>query len=163
MAKRGRPSKYKDEYAEQVYKLCLLGAVDAEIADFFGIAESNLNQWKKVYPEFQESIKKGKTQADANVADRLYQKAMGYEHDDIELKVITLPGKNAGSEVQEVKVRKYYPPDTTADIFWMCNRQRSKWQNVNKVEHTGKDGKPIEINSLTDEELDAKIKRLLKT
>lgn len=137
MAKRGRPSKYEDEYAEQAYKLCLLGAIDTELADFFGVAESNLNQWKKVYPGFQEALKKGKFQADANVADRTYQRAMGYEHDDIELKVVSLPGINSGSEVQQVGIRKYYPPDTTAAIFWLCNRQRGRWQNVNKVDHTG--------------------------
>jgi hypothetical protein len=32
---RGRPTKYKEEYNEQAYKLCLLGATDKELADFF--------------------------------------------------------------------------------------------------------------------------------
>lgn len=32
---RGRPSSYQPEYAEQARKLCLLGATDQEIADFF--------------------------------------------------------------------------------------------------------------------------------
>ncbi|MFD0965280.1 hypothetical protein ACFQ02_00145 [Seminibacterium arietis] len=32
---RGRPTKYKAEYAIQVEKLCLLGAIDKDIADFF--------------------------------------------------------------------------------------------------------------------------------
>ena len=32
------------------------------------------------HPEFSEAIKRGKLEADANVADRLYQRAMGYAH-----------------------------------------------------------------------------------
>ena len=31
----GRPTKYKPEYSAQAQKLCLLGATDAEMADFF--------------------------------------------------------------------------------------------------------------------------------
>lgn len=33
---------------------------------------------------------------------------------------------------------------------------------VERHEHTGKDGKPIEFTNLSDEELDAKIERLMK-
>ena len=39
----GRPTKYKEEYAEQAYKLCLLGAKDKEMADFFQVSLSTLN------------------------------------------------------------------------------------------------------------------------
>lgn len=35
MSKGGRPTKYKEEYTDQAYKLCLLGATDKEMADFF--------------------------------------------------------------------------------------------------------------------------------
>ena len=31
---KGRPSSYRQEYAEQAYKLCLLGVTDADMADF---------------------------------------------------------------------------------------------------------------------------------
>ena len=63
MAKVGRPTEYKTEYNEQVYKLCLLGADDKRIADFFDIRESTLNLWKKKHPEFMEAIKDGKEKA----------------------------------------------------------------------------------------------------
>ena len=32
--KQGRPSKYKEEYAEQAYNYCLLGAIDDQLASF---------------------------------------------------------------------------------------------------------------------------------
>ncbi|MDR1182443.1 MAG: helix-turn-helix domain-containing protein [Bacteroidales bacterium] len=76
-AKReGRPTKYKPEYSEQAFKLCLLGLIDREIAKYFEVSESTFNGWKLEYPEFSESLKKGKVQADANVAASLYKQAM---------------------------------------------------------------------------------------
>lgn len=37
-SKGGRPTRYKAEYAQQAYKLCLLGATDKELADFFHVS-----------------------------------------------------------------------------------------------------------------------------
>jgi len=55
---RGRKSEYREEYAEQALKLCLLGATDKEIAEFFSVSEQTLNSWKKKFPQFLESLKK---------------------------------------------------------------------------------------------------------
>ena len=32
-----------------------------------------------------------------------------------------------------------------AQIFWLCNRRKGKWQNSQKTEVTGKDGDPIQF------------------
>lgn len=37
----GRPTAYRKAFDEQVYKLCLLGATDAEIAVFLAFARNN--------------------------------------------------------------------------------------------------------------------------
>ena len=75
-----RPTSFRPEFVEQAEKLCRLGAIDTEMADFFDVAESTLYLWKTTHPEFSEAIKRGKLEADANMADRLYQRAMGYAH-----------------------------------------------------------------------------------
>lgn len=142
--KGGRPSLYKEEYAEKVYKLCLLGAIDKDIADFFEVDEKTINNWKLEHPEFLQSIKRGKTEADANMAHRLFTKGSGYEREEIELKVVAL-GNNQGSEVQEIPVIKHYPPDTTAAIFWLKNRQPDKWREKTTTELTGANGGPLEF------------------
>ncbi len=51
-ASRGRPTKYKAEYAEQAAKLCKLGATDAQLADFFEVSVSTVNLWKVEHREF---------------------------------------------------------------------------------------------------------------
>ncbi|PHM57014.1 terminase [Xenorhabdus sp. KK7.4] len=75
-----RPTKYQEAYAEQARKLCLLGYTDKELADFFEVSESTLNNWKHDHPGFLESLKKGKQVADGEVAAKLFHRATGYEH-----------------------------------------------------------------------------------
>jgi hypothetical protein len=148
----GRPSKYKTEYSEQAYKLCLLGATDGDLAKFFNVQESTINYWKLHEVEFLESLKKGKDIADANVADRLYQRAMGYEHPEDQI----FQYQGASLVVPTIK---HYPPDTTAGIFWLKNRQKDKWRDRQDVEMTGKDGEPI-VRNMTDEELERRLLEL---
>lgn len=119
---RGRPSKYKAEFAEQARKLCLLGATDAEMADFFGVTEQTVNAWKAAHPAFLESITQGKILADAEVADKLHQRAMGYSHPAVKI------FNNQGVELV-VPYTEHYPPDTQAASLWLRNRQPKKWRD----------------------------------
>jgi DNA-binding XRE family transcriptional regulator len=129
--KGGRPTKYDPKMNKQARKLSLLGATDKELADFFEVSEATINNWKLEHPKFLESIKAGKQDADANVANRLYKRALGFEHDSEEIKV-------ADGEVIRVPVKKIYPPDPTSAIFWLKNRQPGKWRDKQEVEQSGK-------------------------
>lgn len=141
--KVGRPTDYRVEFNDQARKLCLLGATDKELADFFEIAESTLNLWKSANIEFMESIKAGKELADSNVADRLYQRAMGFEHDSEEIKVVS-DGQGNGSSIERVPIRKIYPPDTAAAIFWLKNRQKATWRDKVETGFTDSEGKDVQ-------------------
>jgi len=147
----GRPTKYKKEYGLQAEKLCKLGATDEELADFFECSVSTLNLWKKEHKEFSLSITAGKMLADANVAERLYQRAMGFEHDSEEIKVVS-NGQGEGSSIERVKVRKVYPPDTAAAIFWLKNRQKKKWRDKIETVMTDDEGNiiPVQVIRVPD-------------
>ena len=131
-----RPSKYKAEYDEQAYKLCLLGATDKEIATFFNTTEQTINNWKKDHPTFFESLKKGKGAADSKVAEKLYQRALGYSHPEDKI-------FNANGQPLIVPTMKHYPPDSTAAIFWLKNRRKEDWRD--RQELTGANGEPLTI------------------
>lgn len=126
----GRPSKYKPEYAEQAAKLCKLGATDAQLADFFEVSISSVNLWKVEHPEFSESVKLPKAEADERVEQSLYRRAMGYEHDEVDIRVV-------GGKIIQTPIRKYYPPDSTAMIFWLKNRKPAEWRDKQEIEHQG--------------------------
>jgi hypothetical protein len=128
----GRPTKYEPEYAEQALKLCRLGATDKELADFFQVNEDTINEWKKVQPEFSESLKNGKLMADAEVADKLFKRATGYSHEAVK---IVADAKTKDEHI--VRYTEHYPPDTTAAIFWLKNRRRGDWRDKQDVEHSG--------------------------
>lgn len=128
----GRPSEYEPEYAEQAFKLCLLGATDADLADFFEVSETTINNWKQAHPEFLESLKGGKRHADARVADSLFRRALGYEHEAVK---IVADAKTGAEHV--VPYVERYPPDTTAAIFWLKNRRPDLWRDKKETEHSG--------------------------
>lgn len=138
MAKVGRPTSYKTEYAGQAYKLCLLGATDKELADFFEVAESTLNLWKKENKEFSESIKKGKLPADAEVAHSLYRRATGYKTDSV--KVFQFQG-----EPIIVPIVEEVAPDTGAAMAWLKNRQKDKWRDKQEMDLSVKEMPEIVI------------------
>ena len=128
----GRPSEYQDFFAEKAYKLCLLGATQEEIADMLGVSLQTLYAWREAYPEFLEAFTRGKHDADANVANRLYQRAMGYSHEAVK---IFMP---AGSdEPVYAPYTEHYPPDTQAASLWLRNRQPGRWRDKQEHEHSG--------------------------
>lgn len=125
----GRPTDYKPEYCEQVRKLCLLGATDKEIALYFGVTEATVNNWKTAYPEFIDSIKDGRENADNNVVNSLYKKATGYDYEEEVL--VDVHGMNPKQETRNLK--KHMPPSDTAIIYWLKNRQPEKWRDKKEV------------------------------
>ena len=91
--------------------------IDAEIAEFFNISVRTLNRWKKKYPEFWQSMKRGKYQADSKVAAALYKSAIGGEY----IKEEKIVPTETGHEV--VTIKKQVPANVTAQKFWLTNRQ----------------------------------------
>lgn len=140
----GRPSTYKDEYCKLAYGFCLLGATDKFLADRFEVCEDTIHEWKKVHPEFSESIKRGKEIADAKVAEALFNRACGYSHSEDKI-------FNDNGTPLIVPTTKHYPPDTGAAFIWLKNR--GGWKDKNEVEHSGEvTNKNIEI--ITKDDID---------
>jgi hypothetical protein len=124
--RRGRPSVYRAEYASQANKLCLLGATDRELADFFEVSEATVNTWKQRHPAFLDSIKEGRKAADAKVARSLFERACGYSHP--EDKIFQYEGAPV-----IVPTTKHYPPDTMAASLWLRNRRPDLWRDKQEI------------------------------
>lgn len=108
------------------------------MADFFEVSESTLNLWKTAHPEFSESITRGKLVADADVAEKLYHRALGYSHKAVK---IFMPA--GAAQPIYADYTEHYPPDTQAASLWLRNRQSAKWRDKQEHEHTGADGAPL--------------------
>lgn len=129
----GSPTEYRKVYDEQAYKLCLLGCVDAELADFFEVTEQTINNWKKEFPSFFESMNRGKKIANAEVAASLYKRATGFERPD-SVKIF-MPA-NARKPVY-AKYTEYFPPDASAAFRFLLNREPDKWRDKREVKVEG--------------------------
>lgn len=140
MSDSGAPTKYKSEYDQQVYKLCLLGATDVQLADFFGVCEKTIHNWAAEEPEFKAARRRGKMIADAEVSNSLYQRANGYSHP--EEKIFCQDG-----QIVRANTTRHYPPETIACIFWLKNRQPEDWRDKTDIDHGGK----VEIVRIIDD------------
>jgi hypothetical protein len=145
----GRPTSYHDSYPQQAEKLCELGATDAQIADFFKVHISTLYLWKHTHPEFSDALKAGKSVADETVVRSLYQRACGYEQDEVK---IFMPAGSREPVIVPHRVR--IAADTTAAIFWLKNRRAEEWRDRSDVTVRH------EISMMSLEEIEAEIAQL---
>lgn len=129
---RGRPTAYSDTYPKQAAKLCRLGATDQEIADFFEVDVRTIYRWKNTHEEFCQSLRTAKDEADARVERSLFQRAVGYEQDEVK---IFMPASH--NEPVYAPYRAKIQPDTTAAIFWLKNRKPAEWRDKQEHELSG--------------------------
>jgi hypothetical protein len=151
---------FNENFIQQVFYLCLLGATNRQIALALGVTDSSIQLWKEKHPEFLQAIKKGQMMADAKVAHSLYQSAVGYSHRETvvltnRVKEFDSKGKvkREWTEPLLVEVEKKYPPNVMAAIKWLSVRQPSVWNE--KLEINGKftmDHK-LDLSEFSTEEL----------
>jgi len=68
--------------------------------------------------------KAGKAEADVRVERSLYRRAVGYSYDAVKI----FCDKNG--KVTPVPYREHVPPDFTAHIFWLKNRDPAHWRDA---------------------------------
>ncbi len=97
------------------------GKTDAQVANIIGVSRRTIYNWRGENPEFFHSLKASKNIADDLVEASLFNRATGYSH--IEEVCFSYKG-----DIVTHKTKKHYPPDTTAAIFWLKNRQPDRWR-----------------------------------
>ena len=114
-------SSFNESLGERMLKLYRAGKTDAQVAFIIGVSVRTIHNWKGRHPEFFHSLKEAKQVADDLVEASLFSRATGYSH--VEEKIFQFEGR-----IIRAKTRKQYPPDTTAAIFWLKNRQPERWR-----------------------------------
>jgi hypothetical protein len=129
-AANGKPTNYEfDKTTELVQRLCMLGLTNREIAHTLGIAVETYERWLATYQDLRDAVFEGREGADAVVARALFRRAIGYEHDEDDIRTVAV-GNNEGSEIVITKTVKRYPPDTGAATAWLAIRQRERWRGI---------------------------------
>ena len=118
------------------------GLTDEQIAHNMGIAESTLYEWKKQFPEFSESLKRGKEVVDRMVENALLKRALGYEYQEQKIVVSEKKKKKVETTIKQVI------PDVTAQIFWLKNRKPDEWRD--KPESKEVNGGVVIVDSIPE-------------
>lgn len=126
-------SRYNEDYPVQAYKLCLLGATNAELAAFFGVSKSTVIAWKKSHSAFNDALLRGKKIADMEVAHSLYQATLDRivtTRQAIKCKEVYYDenGKRVEKErIEIINVEKHVPADFRSQQFWLRSRNPKMW------------------------------------
>ena len=120
----GRPTDYLEEFAERVETFCADGYSLTAFAGEIGVARSTINEWMAQHAEFSEAVSRAKAKRARWWEDRAREIA-----------------QNGGPGGQATMV-----------IFGLKNHAPDDFKEVTRQEHTGRDGGPIETQSLTPEQ-----------
>jgi hypothetical protein len=134
--KMGRPTKFNGRKQRKILELAEQGKTDLEISELMGICPATLNNWKLRYPDFLESLKDCKLNADAIVEASLFKRAIGHTY------IKKMAGLSFGRVIERYSLETYVPPDTTAAIFWLKNRKPKEWRDAHTIE-TPPPGAPL--------------------
>ena len=112
------------------------GLTDDQIAHNIGISERSFTDWKARFPSISAALKKGKAPVDFQVENALLKRALGYTEEETVTEIIEQPDGRKRKQIR--KVMRIFPPDTTAQIFWLKNRRPDKWRDkVEQVQTVG--------------------------
>jgi hypothetical protein len=81
--------------------------------------------------ELTKALARGRVRADAEMADSLYRRGLGYEH--LATKIFMPAG---ATEPVYAPYVEHYPPDTPAALGWLSRRQPALWREKQQVDIT---------------------------
>lgn len=118
------------------------GLTNEQIASNMGISRKTLQEWCNKYGDICDTLKRGKEVVDIQVENALLKRALGYQYDEVTkervLDYAPDTGELLGSHMAVTKkVTKEVQGDTTAQIFWLKNRQPEKWRDKRDVSVEG--------------------------
>ncbi len=146
-------TRYNPEYHDDwAWSLALKGATDQEVAEAFGISRRTVLRWREDYSSFNEAYQRGKDIADAKVKKALYERAVGFEVEDVEETVDIDTKTGEIKPVRRRKFKKKVPPDTMAIMYWLNNRSKGEFAQKQEITLDGA-VKTSPMANLTEDEL----------
>jgi hypothetical protein len=128
---KGRRTKWKDSFVDEVFKFAQKGLIETEIASELGISIATLNIWKHDKPEFLDSLLRGKSKPDQKVANSLFKRANGFEKEDVKIVY-----DEAGNVKERTVTKTFVAGDVKAQEYWLKNRNSKEWNATQNIDLT---------------------------
>lgn len=123
-------TKFNEQLRDRMISLYQQGKTDAQVARLIGVSRKTLFNWRGKDSDLLHTIKEAKAIPDDLVEASMFSRATGYSH--VEEKIFVYEGAPV-----RVRTIKQYPPDVTAGIFWLCNRQPDRWKRGMMIAASG--------------------------
>lgn len=128
--------KYSKELIDKICKHLKQGATITTTCEAVGISRETFYDWMKKKPDVSDTIKKAMSIPDKKVENALFKSAtMGHRYIEKEFKAVAV-----GEKIKMIPVKtvtKIIPPNVTAQIFYLKNRQPDEWSDKQDIEHSG--------------------------
>ena len=126
--KKGRPTRYKPEFARMARSLCSHGIDNIGLAEAFSVSVATLYRWLDRYPKFGLAVAMGRGDHAGLKEPSLYKRAIGYAYRAERVYRANTPDPVA------VDCDQHVLADPTAALRWLRNRCPGEW----RVKATGK-------------------------
>lgn len=135
------------EHLKKIKEWAKKGMSDFEIAQNIGIDRITLYRWKKKSATLSNALMQAHEVADQIVENSMFKTANGFS----ETHQSDVVNKKTG-EVTRMTVTTYYPPNVTAQMFWLKNRKAAEWKDKVDFDATVR-AEPTPVSKLTTEQL----------
>lgn len=125
MAGAGRKTKYfthVEPYLAEISEWAKT-MTEAQIAKKLSVGYRNFCEYKKLYPQLEQAIKKGRSNLVLELRSVLIQRAKGFSYE--EKKIISDSEGHTRKEITQ----KYVPPDVAALNLLLKNYDKKNWAN----------------------------------
>ena len=138
-----RKTKYTQDRVEKILSAIRKGKTYRAASLAAGINPDTFFEWLKNKPDFSDAVKKAELEYEnwynehlvGDAKKSLLDLICGMEQITTKTKTYTKYGKTITETIEE---RKSLPPNPTAIIFALCNRDPEHWQNRVNTELSGK-------------------------
>lgn len=119
------------------------GLTMIQIAKNMGIGKNTLYKWLRNSDDIENAVIIGRDTADRQVENALFKNAIGFYFKEEQLT----------DDGRKVEVRKYFRPNTGAQIHWLKNRKPNEWRDKKDITHGGNINQNINMQGLSEDEL----------
>lgn len=103
------------------------GLIYKEICERLNIHRSTFFHYLRKYPEARQAIARGRASVNEQVEAAMFKSACGF--------YVTETTEDFDGRVR--KTTRFVNPNTSAQIFWLKNRNSTRWQDRREIEHKG--------------------------
>lgn len=133
-------SDYRDVYADHALRVLMLGHTRKELAQYFGVSESDIARWERDYDAFAKTLRVGIANASVPVVHALHKRATGFVQETPGEYILDNEGRPRldpdGKPMRRLIVQ-YFPPDTAAIQTWLKAHYKPVWGQEVKAEVVG--------------------------